>query len=412
MKTVKLGPFLGMNNQLPPTQLKQDGQSVDRLGDYVRDAVNVDVLDSGTLRRRAGYEKLLDGECHSLYTSGDLVLLVRNGELGIPDRTATGWGFLAMCDVRGPVSYTTQGKVVYASDGNSIWQVHDGKHLIEHNIPVPQQPTLIAGVAGAMVAGLYRVVCTYVRPDGQESAASDETVIQVADNSVLTIRAPTRSVQNGWAVRVYMTPANGDEFYHAGDTQPRQELNVAVFTSTGATCQTRGLYPMPAGGIIRVYSGRLYVARGNVLYTSRPYAYALHDPVRGFFQFEKDITLLEAVEDGLYVCAGKTWFIPKDLSAMREVLPYGSMPGAGAHAPDGSAVYWFSERGAVRAGNGGEVQAIHDRTVAIPDVKDGCVAQVVREVDGVAQLVGSYEAGSEPKAAMRSFMDAEIIRKG
>ena len=65
MKSVHIGPFLGMNNQLPQTQYNVPDE-----GDFVRDARNVDILDSGTLRRRSGYTKLLDGRFSSLYAMG------------------------------------------------------------------------------------------------------------------------------------------------------------------------------------------------------------------------------------------------------------------------------------------------------------------------------------------------------
>ena len=76
MKSVHIGPFLGMNNQLPQTQYNVPDE-----GDFVRDARNVDILDSGTLRRRSGYTKLLDGRFSSLYAMGSTALCVHDGYL-------------------------------------------------------------------------------------------------------------------------------------------------------------------------------------------------------------------------------------------------------------------------------------------------------------------------------------------
>ena len=55
MKTVPVGPFLGMNNRLPDTKLR-----VQDKGDFVRNAVNVDVTTAGTVKRRQGLTKLVD----------------------------------------------------------------------------------------------------------------------------------------------------------------------------------------------------------------------------------------------------------------------------------------------------------------------------------------------------------------
>ena len=50
MKTIPKGGFLGINNRLPDFALHKD-----KVGDYLRDASNVDVTDSGHLvRRKAG----------------------------------------------------------------------------------------------------------------------------------------------------------------------------------------------------------------------------------------------------------------------------------------------------------------------------------------------------------------------
>ena len=97
MKSVHIGPFLGMNNQLPQTQY-----TVPDEGDFVRDARNVDILDSGTLRRRSGYTKLLDGRFSSLYAMGSTALCVHDGHLcrvnALPDGQ---WNTVQLCPVRG-----------------------------------------------------------------------------------------------------------------------------------------------------------------------------------------------------------------------------------------------------------------------------------------------------------------------
>ena len=96
MKPARLGPFLGMNNQLPQTQYRVPDE-----GDFVRDARNVDILDSGTLRRRSGYTKLLDGRFSSLYAMGSTALCVHDGHLcrvnALPDGQ---WNTVQLCPVR------------------------------------------------------------------------------------------------------------------------------------------------------------------------------------------------------------------------------------------------------------------------------------------------------------------------
>lgn len=62
-----LGPFAGINNRLPDHQLNivERGR---KAGDYLRNAVNVDLTSSGTLRRRKGSALVQSGtDCHSLW---------------------------------------------------------------------------------------------------------------------------------------------------------------------------------------------------------------------------------------------------------------------------------------------------------------------------------------------------------
>ena len=63
MKTIPKGPFLGINNRLPDFALHKD-----KVGDYLRDAINVDVTDSGHLVRRKALSlvQALTG-AHSLF---------------------------------------------------------------------------------------------------------------------------------------------------------------------------------------------------------------------------------------------------------------------------------------------------------------------------------------------------------
>ena len=51
MSSKRIGPFLGLNNTRPLTQLEQFERG-QRSGDFMRSADNVDVTDAGTLRRR------------------------------------------------------------------------------------------------------------------------------------------------------------------------------------------------------------------------------------------------------------------------------------------------------------------------------------------------------------------------
>ena len=169
MKSVHIGPFLGMNNQLPQTQYNVPDE-----GDFVRDARNVDILDSGTLRRRSGYTKLLDGRFSSLYAMGSTALCVHDGYLCRVNALPNGqWNTVQLCPVRGTtVSYAPVGEQVFCTDGDSVWR-YAGLSVVQNSVAVPQAP-LVDVSTGGLPAGAYSFLCTRVRAYGEESAASAE----------------------------------------------------------------------------------------------------------------------------------------------------------------------------------------------------------------------------------------------
>jgi hypothetical protein len=66
---------------------------------------------------------------------------------------------------------------------------------------------------------------------------------------------------------------------------------------------------MPAGQLIEWYNGRLYVAKGDKLYISDPLYPEAVDIRKGFLRFKGYITLLQSVDDGMYVADGTHYFI-------------------------------------------------------------------------------------------------------
>ena len=80
-ETAPLGPFAGMNNRLPDHQLGivERGQ---KAGDYLRNAVNVDLTAAGTLQRRKGSTLAVPGtRCHSLWSDGEQAFYVDGTDL-------------------------------------------------------------------------------------------------------------------------------------------------------------------------------------------------------------------------------------------------------------------------------------------------------------------------------------------
>ena len=407
MKPARLGPFLGMNNQLPQTQYRVPDE-----GDFVRDARNVDILDSGTLRRRSGYTKLLDGRFSSLYAMGSTALCVHDGHLcrvnALPDGQ---WNTVQLCPVRGTtVSYAPVGEQVFCTDGDSVWR-YAGMAVIHNAVAAPQAP-LVEMSTGGLPEGAYRFLCTRVRAFGEESAASAATEAILNGSSGVTVTVDNAPDWPDERLCLYMTTANGEVFYRVAYVNAGETVTVASMPDLHGACQTMDLAPMPAGDIIRFFGGRLFTAKGPVLNSSRPYAHGLHHPEEDFFQFPQAITKVETVTDGMFICADRTWFMPSDFASMREVLPYGAIKGDAARMQDGS-LCWTTPRGIVQAMPGGEIRNIQEGKVKVDINTDTTAGTTLIERDGLQQVVSTrLVRGSNNAMGVGSFMDAQIIRKG
>jgi hypothetical protein len=115
---------------------------------------------------------------------------------------------------------------------------------------------------------------------------------------------------------------------------------------------------MKAGQLIEWFNGRLYVARGGVLWYSDSMYPGVTDERRNFKNLGGYITMLRAVIDGLYVSNGrKTFFLPGldpgEMSLQEvsdEPVIFGTdmkVDGSavGRNVPPGPVVLWLSESG-------------------------------------------------------------------
>ena len=141
----------------------------------------------------------------------------------------------------------------------------------------------------------------------------------------------------GHSIKVYITAANGDDGFYAGNTAN------GLFSYTGKNdalvlpCRTSYLQPAPAGTVAAFWRGRALTAVGPVLYASKTNQWELFDFRRDFKQFGADITLIQPVDGGVFIgtkdelafLAGTEF----DKLAYRRVLPAGVVLGSGVAAP-------------------------------------------------------------------------------
>lgn len=415
MSIKSISPFLGMNVNLPVTQLEhmENGKAA---GSYMRALDNVDVTDKGTLRTRRGWLKKLGGvNTRCLFSLHDGSALVADYtklyRLQYDGQNMTRTEILSGINAGAHISYAAAPDgYVYLSDGFSLWRYRDGVATKA----APSAPNFIPSVsvgAGALPPGLYTVIATHQAADGRESGASLPMQVSVGkDGGSLSITTPTPP-SDAVTTCIYMTSANGDVPYYIGSGG---SVTVSAAPLQQGQCQTRDLRPMPGGRFVRYHKavGRLLVAIGGTLYASQPFNPGLYHPVDGYFLFPEDITLLEATPVGVYVVTGsKTYFMEGDFEGVREVAAFGAAIDSAGRTHDG-AIYWFGrERGIIKAGDDGTLS--EQQSIAVPVDTTEAAALFVRQRDGLEQVIVSTDGGNEASASMaHSFMDAQIIKQG
>lgn len=405
MKLVPLGGFAGINNRLPDHQLGivERGR---KAGDYLRNAINVDITDAGTVQRRKGVTLAQTGDdCHSLWSDGEaLAFYVDGATLYQWPRTAVRSGLVpgARCSfTKAPDGW------VYWTNGIVLERIRNGVSEpagLETPNPVPN---VTATEGGSLPAGYYQVSITATDAEGRESGATWPVQVQVPQDGVLQIDGMPAGLKN-----IYVSSLNGDVLFHAMTTTSTSYV-FPVMPSLGPQLQTLGLRPMPAGHIVRWDKGRLVIVQGNVIYVSEPYAPGWFDPGRGYLPLPDRVVMYAPVDGGRYFATrDKTWWLPGgdiEASQLTEQLPYGVVEGSQVTIENSTDVAWFSTRGFVRASAGGQIENLQEDTVAVGEAGYG--ATLFRDYDGMRQLVSAVQDARKAKAAVSSSFAAEIIRK-
>lgn len=375
----------------------------------VRNIVNADVDELGRIRRRKGLNRVYAGVgVRDGFSCPVGELFVEAGVLNRlnADNTATP----LLSGMIGCVTYHHLNGVVYMSDGLRTYKLVDGT-VREWGLSPPPAPAL-SGASGNLGAGVYVASMVWVDGDGVESGSSPLATINLVNGGGITFaNIPSMA---GRTPRLYLSTANGTVLYHVADTWLPSLTVASASHEGGTTLETRGVTrPLP-GRIIRDHNGRIYVAddTGLVLY-SDPFAYDHFRLGESYLLFPWPITLMEPVKGGIFFGSDKSTFFyaggPEEGFDVREVLGYGAVLGASVRRDDGS-VMWQSQRGAVIGGPDGSVQNVQEKNVATDYATSG--AAILREEDGVQQFIASLKGTRTNSLAAKSWIDAEVIRRG
>lgn len=328
------------------------------------EGINVEVDDTGKTWRRLGYDPdapIDAASFHSLWGKQGKYYAVKNNVLQhiLPDLSLE-----QMMPVRGRVAYQNAISFVFASDGVSSWQLV-GNSARKWGIDVPPLPTHYVGF-GNLRAGTYLFTMTYVRDDGEESGAPLYGSVTVPDASGLAFTLPVSNDLTVTEKRLYVSDVNGEMPYLVGVYANSDTVaSLTALPELSFPCRTQGMGPAPAGDVLGLYKGRMYVAQNNYLWYSQPYEFGLFKQMENFLGFSSPVLTFAAVSDGIFLGTDEeTSFLQGDDPAeftRSTVTNYGTILGTEATIPNiylrdepaGESPIWMSKRGACVGFNGG-----------------------------------------------------------
>lgn len=282
--------FRGINNVVPTHRLKTGELTV---------ALNVDIGLTRDLSRRSGYSRRYS-TCHKNLWQADGFMLatVEGNDLCAISPTwsyttvaaALGTARVWYCNLPDGRTTFSNGAIngIASADGATTW-----------GVPIPSSLGALADVAGQLHPGDYQYQITYVRTsDKLESGPLYSNPTPIAAGGIALTGLPTLA---GHSINVYITGANGDTAFFAGNT------TSSSFTYTGANdklvlpCRTENLQPAPVGTVTAFWRGRVLIGAGPVLWASMAGRWEHFNLRRDFKQFSAKITLIQPVDGGIFV---------------------------------------------------------------------------------------------------------------
>lgn len=298
MKPIPLYPLAGIDNASKRDDALQVGGQARRL--FVREALNVDISDTGRASMRPGLRKVAALVLAGLWQSPlHKDVFAVEGEAWVKVDPLT-WSTEALTDIGpGPAQHLVLNNVVLAAGAAGIFQ-YDGRVAQRFTIDTPPAP-MVAAASGSLVAGAYGVALGWLR-GAMESPLSAMTHFKVEQGGALAVTLPLCLDATVTGVRLYLTRPDGGELLR-GEDYPigTPYVEIPLLPKLGAAPQFQHMEPMPTGKYFSQWRGRLVSARANVVRFSEALAYHIHDPRHGFVLMPQRVTFLQPVDGGIWV---------------------------------------------------------------------------------------------------------------
>lgn len=409
----RVGPWpLGINNvaredRVPTTEA---GAPLS-----LREALNVDLDNAGVPQRRRGHERFHTATlCHSLWADDawPFGLFVDNGDLHLLDQSG-GVESLGIAVGNAPLSYAVINDRIYFSNRatSGLLDATLQAYAWAPECPAGQPAAQVKAGLG-LPAGQYMVAVTFTDVLGRESGSTLAASVDVPAGSGIALTQIPQPL-DALRINLYLSDAN-DQVLRLHSSVPPGETSLDIAVPARGRAMPDGLQflsAMPAGQIVRLFSGRHYIADGHRLRWSPPMRYGLTDRARHVIHFNAPIDLVEPIESrggpGLFVAAGNRtyWFDGPDPEqwSQRIRMSSGAVPGSSCRVPGTAVGYedpedvvvWIARNGQFCVGGAGGGISLPKQGQAVVDTAERA-ATLYRAEDGIEQIVAAMR-GPRPQ---------------
>lgn len=397
----RLIPFAGINNVSKDEGLQRGGDSPKL---FVRDAVNVDISDTGRIALRKDATQVSEHKFKNLWQSPlhkDVFATLDHQIVKINPVT---WEYeVLQSNIDDSfVCYEVVNNLIFVSTLNGIFS-YNGTLFLPLTIENPASPMLMSHQQGGRLgAGHYIVAIAYSR-NGIESGLSEHVSCNLDIDGKgdqlqgsLNITLPYCLDNTITHITIYMTDRNGAELKKY-QTYPiaTHQVSIDNIDSLGRSAQFNTLSPMLSGKFMKYWQGRLLTADKNILRFSQAMAFHLHDERHDFVLMPQRITFVLPVDSGIWV--GQVDHVvflsgpePKDMQFIKKTA-HAPIPNTaievdadtvGGDISQGGAktALWLSQNGYVLGTSTGQIVELHTGVLQGITAKNGRSVRLDRRI--------------------------------
>lgn len=298
MPVKKIPTLMGMNNVKEDAALEIGGKNPSL---FVRDAVNINFTESGRAELAQAMQLQSNQALRCLWQSPlhkDCFAALGNMWVKVNVDTWETEPLVECGD--GDIFHIVLNSAVCMACDEGLF-IYDGQTAKRLTIDTPAKPQVGKSSGYSLSEGDYSFAISWLA-NGFESALSEIEKVQLPDKSGVQLQLPMCLDSNVTHVRIYMSEPSGSELRQAFELPiDTMSIDIPALPELGRITAFQYLSPMKTGSFLRLWRGRLWVVRSNVLYFSEAMTYHLTDERYNFIQFPQRIRFIEPVDGGIWV---------------------------------------------------------------------------------------------------------------